>query len=387
MEGNPLIKLGRLGQSVWLDYIHRHMFASGELSKMIAEDGLSGVTSNPAIFEKAISGSRDYDDSIRALALEGKNHEEICQSITLEDVQRAADIFRPTYDRLGGNDGFVSLEVNPHLARNVQGTVAEARKLWTALNRPNVFIKVPATVEGLDAIRQLISEGININVTLLFGLLRYEKVAEAYIAGLEARLAEGKPLRGIACVASFFLSRIDVLIDPMVERIIASGDPNAKAAESLPGQVAVASAKIAYSMYKKMFGTDRFLRLKANGGAIQRLLWASTSTKNPNYPDLKYVEPLIGPDTINTMPLETLDAYRDHGKPALRLEENLDEALDALDRLSRAGIDIDRATRQLEDEGIEKFNKPFDSLLCSIEGKRTAVLAASNRTPRPHQGK
>ena len=373
MRENPLLKLAAFGQSIWLDYIRRQMIDNGELQKLIDDDGLKGVTSNPSIFEKAIAGSRDYDASIRTLAQAGQSIEAIYEALTVEDVQRAADLFRPHYDRLDGGDGFVSLEVNPHLARDTQGSIAEARRLWQALNRPNVFIKIPATKEGLPAIRQLISEGINVNVTLLFGLPRYREVAEACIAGLEARAAQGKPLR-VASVASFFLSRIDVLLDPKLEALAAAGGPQALGAQELVGQVAIASAKVAYTIYQEIFGSERFKALIAKGARPQRLLWASTSTKNPAYPDVKYVEPLIGPDTVNTLPPETIEAYRDHGNPAARLTEGVDRAAAHLQRLPELGLDLNRATQQLEDEGVEKFNKPFDSLMCTLEGKRREAL-------------
>jgi len=375
MKANPLVKLSTFGQSIWLDYIRRQMIDSGELQKLIDEDGLKGVTSNPAIFQKAIAGSRDYDEAIRTLAQAGKSIETIYQILTVEDVQRAADLFRPLYDRVEGRDGFVSLEVNPHLAHDTQGTLAEARRLWQALSRPNVLIKVPATREGLPAIRQLIDEGLNVNVTLLFGLPRYREVAEAYISGLEARAAQGQPLNRVASVASFFLSRIDVLLDPRLEKLAAAGGSQAQTARDLIGQVAIASAKAAYTIYQEIFGSERFQKLAAQGARPQRLLWASTSTKNPAYPDVKYVEPLIGLDTVNTLPPETLEAYRDHGDPAARLTEGMGRAAGVLTRLPELGIDLDQATQQLEDEGVEKFNQPFDSLMATLEGKRREVLA------------
>ena len=375
MKENPLLQLSTFGQSIWLDYIRRQMIDSGELKKLIDEDGLKGVTSNPAIFQKAIAGSTDYDEAIRTLAQAGKSVEAIYQALTVEDVQRAADLFRPLYDRMEGKDGFVSLEVNPHLAHDTQGSVAEARRLWQALSRPNVLIKIPATQEGLPAIRQLISEGINVNVTLLFGLPRYREVAEAYIAGLEDRAAQGQPLGRVASVASFFLSRIDVLLDPKLEKLAAAGGPKAQTATDLIGQVAIASAKVAYTIYQEIFGSERFQKLAAQGARPQRLLWASTSTKNPAYPDVKYVEPLIGVDTVNTLPPETLAAYRDHGDPAPRLTEEVDRAAAVLTRLPELGLDLDQATQQLENEGVEKFNQPFDSLMATLEGKRREVLA------------
>jgi transaldolase len=382
MRENPLLKLRTFGQSIWMDYISRHVINSGELLQLIEGDGLCGVTSNPSIFDQAIAGSHDYDDAIRVLAVEGRNVEEIYRALTVEDVQVAADLFRPTYNRFEGGDGFVSLEVNPHLADDTQGTIAEARQLWAALNRPNVFIKVPATLKGLPAIRQLIREGVNVNVTLLFGLPRYREVAEAYIAGLEDRAAGGQPIKGIASVASFFLSRIDVLIDPLFQKITARGGPEAATAAKLRGQIAIASAKAAYQIYKGIFGSDRFRRLAAQGARPQRVLWASTSTKNPEYPDVKYVEPLIGPHTINTLPPETINAYRDHGDPAPRLEEHLDKAADFLKRLPEFNIDLDEITQQLEDEGVVKFNNPYDSLMHTLAEKCKAVGKHSEGRPR-----
>jgi transaldolase len=370
VKENPLRRLESFGQSVWLDYIHRRLIESGGLQKLIAEDGLRGVTSNPSIFDKAIEGSDLYDDSIAKLAQEGKGVEEIYRAITTADVGKAADIFRPTYDRLQGRDGFVSIEVNPHLARDVSGTVEEARSLWRLLHRPNIFVKVPATMEGLQSIRELIGEGINVNVTLLFGLPRYRLVAEAYMAGLEDRAARGLPLANIASVASFFLSRIDTLVDPLLEK---TGNAQSR---GLRGQIAISSARVAYQMFKRIFDSERFHKLSARGAHVQRLLWASTSAKNPEYSDVKYVEALIGTDTINTLPMETLEAYRDHGSPALRLEEDLEPAYRNLERLGEWGIDLDRSTQQLEDKGIEAFNKPYDSLIANLEKKRNSICLA-----------
>jgi transaldolase len=292
----------------------------------------------------------------------------------VEDVATAADLFRPTYERLQGRDGFVSLEVNPHLALDTRGTVVEARRLWSALDRPKVFIKVPATLEGLRSIRQLISEGINVNVTLLFGLPRYREVADAYISGLETRAAKGLPIERVASVASFFLSRIDVLADPLLEKSIEKSGAAAGVATGLRGQTAIASAKMAYQIYKEVSSSGRFRKLAALGARPQRVLWASTGTKNPEYSDVKYVEALIGPETINTLPPETLKAYRDHGDPAPRLEEHPEEAALNLKRLSELGIDLDEVTQKLEDQGIEKFNKPYDTLMANLGKKHTAAL-------------
>jgi len=367
MKTSPLNELAVLGQSIWLDYIRRDLIAGGALRRLITEDGLRGMTSNPAIFEKAIAESHDYDEDIRAMAREGKGVAEIYETLSLGDVRSAADNFRPVYDRTDGKDGFVSLEVNPHLAHDTTATIEEARRLWTALDRPNVLIKIPATADGLPAIRQLISEGISVNVTLLFGLPRYRQVADAYIAGIEARAALGKPVQHVASVASFFVSRIDTLVDPLLENLIAHGGPEAEVAKQVYGQVAVASAKMAYQIYKEIFGSARFKRLADKGARTQRLLWASTGTKNPDYSDVKYVESLIGPDTVNTVPVETLDAYRDHGEPQARLEQDVERAGWVLQRLPELGINIDKVTQQLEDEGVDKFNKPFDKLMETLK--------------------
>jgi transaldolase/glucose-6-phosphate isomerase len=374
MKKNPLLKIQEFGQSIWLDFLRRKMIVSGELKELIEEDGLRGMTSNPSIFDKVIAGSHDYDDQIRALALEGRSTQEIYEALTVKDVQDAADLFRAVFEESKGKDGFVSLEVNPHLAHDVEGTLSEARRLWKELNRPNVFIKVPATEEGLKCIRRLISERINVNVTLLFGLSRYREVAEAYISGLEDRAQKGEPLEGISSVASLFLSRIDVLVDPMLEDMLDAGGEKTGLVERAHGQIAISSAKEAYQIYKETFGSKRFRKLEEKGAQRQRVLWASTSTKNPAYSDVKYVEPLIGPQTINTVPQETLNAYRDHGNPAPRLEEGIEEAMEVLELLQELRIDIDQVTQQLEDEGIEKFNQPYDDLMANLEEKRAAAL-------------
>jgi transaldolase len=373
---NPLRKLEEFGQSVWLDFIQRQMTLSGELKGLIEDDGLSGLTSNPTIFAKAIGGSQDYDAAVRALAQSGKNSLAIYESVAIEDLQRAADLLRPTYERQNGKDGFVSMEVSPYLVHDTQGTLAEARRFWRALERPNVLIKVPGTDAGLAAIQQLIAEGINVNVTLLFGLPRYRQVVEAYLAGLEDRAAHGRPVDRVASVASFFLSRIDTLIDPMLEKLVAAGGENAGLAYDLRGQAAIASAKLAYQIYQENFQGARWQRLATQGSRTQRVLWASTSTKNPAYSDVKYVEPLIGPDTINTMPTETIQAYRDHGRPALTLTRDMEAAHRAMAQLQAVGIDIDQITKQLEAEGAAKFSASFDELLEAVEEKRKATVSA-----------
>ncbi|MBF0206396.1 MAG: transaldolase [Oligoflexia bacterium] len=378
MKNNPLKQLGTFGQSIWLDYIRRDLIKSGKLRRLIEEDGVRGMTTNPSIFEKAIVDGQDYDSDIREIVLKGKGVEAIYEAISQHDVQSAADNFRPLYDSTEGEDGYVSLEVNPHLANKTNETIDEARRLWSALNRPNVFIKVPATANGLPAIQQLISEGININVTLLFGLPRYRQVVEAYIAGMEVRAAQGKPLKHVASVASFFISRIDATVDPLLEKIIEQAGQKADLAKKVHGQVAIASAKVAYQICKDIFEDERFRKLADKGARIQRLLLASTGTKNPNYSDVKYIESLIGKNTVNTVPLKTLDAYRDHGVPKARLEEDVRDAHWVLAQLSELGINIDKATQQLEDEGVEKFNKPFDKLMEILKQKS---LQYSRRGP------
>jgi transaldolase len=370
MKENPLLKLQSFGQSIWLDHPRRGMLVSRKLQQLIDEDGLSGVTSDPSIFEKAIDGSHDYDDSIRALALAGRSAREIYESLTVEDIRQAADHFYPIYEKTWGRDGFVSLEVSPHLAYDTNSTIARARELWNRLDRPNVMIKVPATREGLPAIQQLISEGINVNVTLLFGLLRYREVIDAYLRGMMARAARGQSLEEVTSVASFFLSRMDALVDPMLETLMRAGGPRAQIATAIHGQVAIASAKVAYQIWDDVFDGERFRQLAALGASPQRLVWASTSTKNPEYSDVKYVDALIGPETVNTLPRETLNAYRDHGDPTPRLEEDGQESLQVLHRLADLGIDLGKATQQLEDEGIQKFIDSFERLMDRLEMKR-----------------
>ena len=370
MNVNPLLTIQKFGQSIWLDFIDRKMIMSGKLKNLIDEDGIRGVTSNPKIFKDAISEGEEYENDIRELAEKNKSTAEIYQALTVDDIRRTADLFRPLYDASDRRHGFVSLEVNPHLARDIGGTLEEARQLWSALDRPNVFIKVPATVEGLTCIRQLISEGININVTLLFGLPRYREVAQAFIAGMEARSEKNQPLAHVASVASFFLSRIDVLVDPLLEKLIESGGGKADQARRLRGQIAIASARKAYQIYKEIFQGPRFHELAQQGARPQRVLWASTGTKNPDYSDVKYVEALIGPETVNTLPKETMDAYREHGNPAPRLETELEKAAEMFRQLHELDIDIDEVTRQLVDEGIRKFNEPYDSLMTTLEKKR-----------------
>ncbi len=364
MNTNRIKSIHNFGQSIWLDLLDRKIMDSGELKRLIDEDGVRGLTSNPAIFEKAISNSSDYDEDMVILSKQTTSNDEIFFGLAVKDIKRAADIFNPLYKESKGGDGFVSLEVSPYLARETEKTLNQAKELWKAVDRKNVMIKIPGTAEGLPAIRQCISEGININVTLLFGLPRYREVAEAYLAGLEDRLKAKLPIDHVASVASFFLSRIDVMVDPMLIE---------KGLSTYKGEVAIASAKKAYEIYEAMFTSDRFNKLKEHGAKPQRLLWASTGSKDPSFSDVKYVEALIGKETVNTVPLETLEAFRDHGNAASRLTDNLDKATAVLAKLKDIGIDIDTITQKLEDEGIEKFNKPFDKLLKVIDSHKQKI--------------
>jgi transaldolase/glucose-6-phosphate isomerase len=367
---NPVAALPQqYGQSVWLDYIRRSLIEKGELKRLVDEDGLGGVTSNPAIFEKAIDGSNDYAGAIETISKDaGLSAKEVYERLAVEDIQAAADVLRVVYDRTKAKDGYVSLEVSPELAKDTEGTLAEARHLWGAVGRPNVLIKVPATPEGIPAIRTLIAEGINVNVTLLFAREAYEAVAWAYIEGLEARAKKGQPLAQVASVASFFVSRIDSLVDGWIaeKTKTAQGQDRARL-ESLVGKVAIANAKLAYQSYKKIFAGPRFEALAAKGAMVQRVLWASTGTKNPAYSDVLYVDELIGPDTVNTVPPDTLSAFRDHGRPRPTLETDLEGARAILDDLEKAGISLKKATDELLEDGLKKFVEPFVKLLKAVE--------------------
>ena len=360
MEQNKIKAIKDFGQSIWLDFFDREIMNSGRLKKMIEEDGISGVTSNPSIFQKAISSGSDYDEDIERLLQIKKTYDGIFFNLAIRDIKRVANIFKNVFKQSNGEDGFASLEVSPHLAYNTNGTIKQAEQLWKAVGRKNVMIKIPATKEGLPAIRKCISEGININITLLFGLPRYEEVIDAYLSGLEDRVQANTSIHQITSVASFFLSRIDVVVDPMLQQ----NDSNLK------GEVAIASAKKAYEIFKDVFSGERFKKLEAKGAKRQRLLWASTGTKDKTFSDVKYVEALIGPETINTIPVETLEAFRDHGQPQNRLENDLDKAIQILANLDEKGIDLDTITQKLEDEGIEKFNKAYDEILETIKRKK-----------------
>jgi transaldolase/glucose-6-phosphate isomerase len=354
---------------MWLDYIRRDLFTTGKLKQMIASDGLRGMTSNPAIFEKAIADSKLYEDMLRSLAartdLDTKTRYE---QIAVRDIRDAADALRPVYEESKYRDGYVSLEVSPYLARKTQETFDEAKRLWKTVQRPNVMIKIPGTAEGLPAIRKAIGEGININVTLLFAREVYEEVAEAYVAGLEDLAARGGDLRKMAGVASFFISRIDTLIDSMLnDRIKSATDANQKALyQSLLGKVAIANGKLTYKSYQRIFSGPRWQALAAKGAQTQRVLWASTSTKNPNYRDVIYVEELIGPDTVNTMPPATVDAFRDHGKLRNALTEDVEGAQKVMDDLARAGISMKLVTDKLTEDGVKLFADAFDKLLAAV---------------------
>src|SRR5690554_6714730 len=358
---NPLNKLKEHGQSIWLDLLDREIMESGKLKSLIDDDDLRGLTSNPSIFEKAISGSSDYDDDIATLSKTEDTNPDIFFAMAIKDIQQAADIFKPVFDKTNGKDGFVSLEVSPYLALDTDGTIEQVRDLWKRVDRKNVMIKIPGTKQGLPAIRECLREGININITLLFGLPRYREITEAFMGGLEDRLKEGHSIKEVASVASFFLSRIDVMVDPMLKE---------KNANDLVGKVAIASAKMAYQIYLEMIASDRFKKLEEKGAQRQRVLWASTSTKDPSFSDVLYVETLIGKDTINTLPMETIDAFRDHGKVTDSLKEGIEDAKKTLEKLKQKGIDIDEITQKLENEGIDKFNKAYDKLLKSIADQK-----------------
>jgi transaldolase len=370
---NPLVQLMECGQSYWLDNLTRAMIMSGDLKRRVSEEGLRGVTSNPAIFHKAIAGSEDYDAQIRELAAAGKDVAEIYERLVVTDVRDACDVLRPVYDASQGVDGFVSLEVSPHLAHDTEGTMLEARRLFQAVRRPNLLIKIPGTLEGIPAVEEMLYEGMNINITLLFAIGRYEAVAEAYMRAFERRLAQGKGVDRVASVASFFLSRIDVLTDELLGELMKKkANPSA---ERLLGRFANANAKLAYQSFKGMVAGKRWRGLEERGARVQRLLWASTSTKNPRYSDVYYVEPLVGAHTVNTMPNETIAAFADHGRVVKdAVESGVDEARQVLADLRKLGIDPDRVTDQLLREGVQKFIEPFDKLLGTLAEKRRKIL-------------
>ena len=368
-----LHELGAQGQSVWYDNIRRGLISSGELQQLL-EAGVVGITSNPTIFEKAIAGSADYDDALRQLVHESGDARTVYETLALQDIAQAADMLRPVYDRTDALDGYVSIEVSPTLAHDTEATLAEARQLWSALGRPNIMIKVPGTPEGLPAITTLIDEGINVNVTMIFALDNYRDVAHAYITGLERRAARGESLRGVASVASIFVSRIDVAVDAALEQRIAAADDGQKEQlRALLGKAAIANAKVCYLAWQELFKGQPFAALAQAGARPQRLLWASTGTKNPAYSDVLYVESLIGPETVDTMPPATLEAFVDHGKVQPTLLEGLDEAASILDRVQAVGIDLPTVMQKLQDDGVAAFATSFETLLGAIQKKVGAI--------------
>ena len=376
---NPLRDLEAAGQAAWLDYVHRRILEDGELRRLIDQDGIKGLTSNPSIFEKAIGEGDAYDDRIRAFAKRGEPAEALYERIAIADIQAAADIFRPTYDSLGGRDGFVSLEVSPALAMDTERTIADARRLWSAVGRPNLMIKVPGTKAGVPAIRQLIGEGINVNVTLLFGVDAYLDVAEAYMAGLETFKTSGGDVSRVHSVASFFVSRIDTRIDGAIDARLKAGahGQEAERLTRLRGKIAIANAKRAYQRYLELLENERWRPLAEAGAAPQRLLWASTSVKDPAYPDTLYVDSLIGRDTVNTMPPKTMDAFRDHGQVAASLAADVPLAEYDLAEAQGLGLDLDAVTADLVVDGVKQFADAFDALLRAVAEKRERILAAA----------
>jgi transaldolase len=363
-SSNPLVQLHQLGQSIWLDDIGKKMLNDGSLAKLIKDDAVAGVTSNPAILAKSITSDPLYGQAIKDLLPKVKSSMEIYEALAIDDLQRAADLFRPTYDAEQGKDGFISLEVSPHLAFDTEGSIKDARRLWGVLNRPNAFIKIPGTEPGVAAIRQVIADGINVNVTLLFSPERYRAVANAYIEGLEKRVAEKKPVDRVASVASFFLSRIDSNVDPKLDKL------GTDAAKALRGQAAIANAAHAYEIYEELIASPRWQALAKAGARPQRLLWASTSAKDKTFSPVKYVEELIGPNTVNTAPLETIDAYRQTGKPQLTLKKHIAASKGIRDGLNKLGIDLEDVARELEEEAVKKFVEPFDKLQGWLEERR-----------------
>lgn len=372
---NPLFQLVEQGQSVWLDSIQRKQIRTGELKNLIDTVALRGETSNPSIFEKAIVSTDDYVEDIRQMAAQGKDASAIFEKLATDDVRAACDVFRPLYDETNGGDGFVSIEVSPRLAHDTAGTLAEVKRLWETVNRPNLMVKIPGTPEGVPAIEKSLADGININITLLFAVKHYEQVAWAYIRALEQRAAAGKPVERIASVASFFVSRIDTLADKLLgDAAKSANDPQRyEELRDLQGKIAIANAQIAYEHFKQIFSGERWLALQAKGARVQRPLWASTSTKNPAYRDVMYVEELIGPHTVNTLPLETIKAFADHGKVARTVDAELAHAHEIIRRFEAAGLSLDAVTDQVLGEGVVKFEEAFDQLLKGIELKRAVV--------------
>ena len=377
---NPLLQLKSYGQSVWYDTVDRAQLDNGLFKRMVDEDEIVGVTSNPTIFQKSISHGDAYDEQITQLVREGKNTSEIYEALAIRDIRTVADMMLPIYERANRQDGFVSLEVSPDLAHDTEASLAEARRFWKMVDRPNLMIKIPATPEGLPAVRQALAEGININITLIFSIEDYRKVTDAYISALEERNAEGKDISHIASVASFFVSRVDTLVDQLLENKIKATSDSAEQQKlkSLEGKAAIANARLVYQDFKRIFHSPRFESLKHSGAHVQRPLWASTSTKNPAYRDVLYAEELIGPDTVDTMPLETIENFRDHGKVRLSVEDNIQQAGDELAELEKIGIHYDQVTKQLQDEGVQKFADSFHELFKGIESKKQSIQSKTS---------
>ena len=381
---NPLVELAKTGQSVWFDQMERRLVSSGDLKRMIEEDDLRGLTSNPTIFEKAIGGSDDYEEQLRSLAAENKSRDEIYDAITIEDIGNAADVFHPVYDKCKGGDGFCSLEVSPLFANDTAATAAEAKRLFAVLNRPNVMIKIPATPEGIPAIEESIANGININITLIFSNDVYSQVMEAYLRGLERRVAQGLPINEIASVASFFVSRIDALAEKQMEaKLKEKDDPEIRA---LFGKVAISNAKLAYQLFKQVFSGERWEKLRHHGANVQRPLWASTGTKNPAYSDVLYIESLIGPDTVNTVPPATYKAFKDHGRVELTLEQDLDAAREVMRKFEEKGFSLKAITGKLTEDGVKSFDESFASLMTTIEARRDEAIRGLNGRLSLHLG-
>ncbi len=377
---NPLLQLKAQGQSVWYDTVDREQLDNGLFKRLVDEDGIVGVTSNPTIFQKSISHGDAYDEQITQLIREGKSTSEIYESLAIRDIRTVADMLLPIYERANRQDGFVSLEVSPDLAHDTEATLAEARRFWKMVDRPNLMIKIPATPEGLPAVRQTLTEGMNINITLIFSIEDYRKVADAFISALEDRNAEGKEISHIASVASFFVSRVDTLVDQLLEDKIkvSSDSAEQQKLKSLKGKAAIANARLVYQDFKHIFQAPRFETLKQSGAHVQRPLWASTSTKNPAYRDVLYAEELIGPDTVDTMPLETIENFLDHGKVRRSVEDNIQQAKDELEELEKVGIHYDQVTKQLQDEGVQKFADSFHELFKGIESKKQTIQSRTS---------
>lgn len=372
---NPLKQLKTLGQSVWYDNIDRSQLNSGQFKRMLDEDGIVGVTANPTIFEKSISSGHAYDEQIAQLIGEGKSTDDIYEAVVIQDIRTVADLLRPIYDSSEGKDGYVSLEVSPDLAHNTEGTISEARRFWQTVDRPNLMIKIPATPEGIPAIYETLRAGINVNITLIFSIESYRQVTDAYLRALEDRNGEGHDISTLASVASFFVSRVDTLVDKLLDdRIKQTNDATQQQQfKALQGKAAIANARLVYQDFKRIFGSPRFESLKHAGAHVQRPLWASTSTKNPAYRDVLYAEELIGPDTVDTMPLETIENFRDHGHARNSIEDDLEGASQTLASLEEIGIHYSQVTQQLQDEGVQKFADSFHKLFGGIESKQQAI--------------